>query len=64
MNSTIISRIAHNVGVSHTSVQNTFNLFQTGATIPFIARYRKEQTGSLDEVQLLAIKEQIDYYES
>ena len=38
-------------------VQNTINLFDEGGTVPFIARYRKEATGSLDEVQILDIKE-------
>jgi protein Tex len=37
--------------------QNTINLLDEGGTVPFIARYRKEATGSLDEVQILDIKE-------
>lgn len=50
--------IAHAVGVSERQVQNTIQLLDEGATVPFIARYRKEATGQLDEVQILAIKEQ------
>ncbi|WP_068702581.1 Tex family protein [Paludibacter jiangxiensis] len=38
-------------------VKNTIDLLEEGATIPFISRYRKERTGSLDEVQIAAIKE-------
>ncbi|WP_295962041.1 Tex family protein [uncultured Alistipes sp.] len=41
-------------------VQGTVRLLREGATIPFISRYRKEATGSLDEVQIGAIKEQLD----
>ncbi len=42
-------------------IQNTVRLFDEGNTIPFIARYRKEWTGGLDEVQLREIKERYDY---
>ncbi|MBI5008391.1 MAG: RNA-binding transcriptional accessory protein, partial [Bacteroidia bacterium] len=41
-------------------VENTIRLLDGGATIPFISRYRKEMTGSLDEVQLMHIKEEYD----
>ncbi len=44
------------------NVSNTIKLFEEGATIPFISRYRKEATGSLDEVQVGAIKELFDKY--
>lgn len=40
-------------------VDNTIDLLAEGATIPFIARYRKEVTGSLDEVQLAAIQQEL-----
>lgn len=43
-------------------IANSLALLQGGATIPFIARYRKEQTGELDEVELRALQEQFDYY--
>lgn len=42
-------------------VENTLSLFAEGATIPFIARYRKERTGSLDEIQLRDISERYGY---
>ena len=50
--------IAPIVGTSERQTQNTIQLLDEGATVPFIARYRKEMTGQLDEVQILAIKEQ------
>jgi len=40
-------------------VENTLRLLEMGDTIPFIARYRKEATGSLDEVQITEVKEQL-----
>ncbi|MBD3419855.1 MAG: RNA-binding transcriptional accessory protein, partial [Chitinivibrionales bacterium] len=43
-------------------VQNTLALFDEGATIPFIARYRKERTGSLDEIQIRELQHKYDYY--
>lgn len=50
-------RIAQTLKLPERSVQNTLVLLGDGATIPFIARYRKERTGSLDEVQLTQINE-------
>ncbi len=52
MENIILDRIAFNLNLPKKSVKNTVELFETGATIPFISRYRKEQTGSLDEVQI------------
>ncbi len=57
MNKQQIQIISNSVGVMTHQVQNTINLFDEGGTVPFIARYRKEATGSLDEVQILDIKE-------
>ena len=50
--SNIISRA---IGISERQVAAVLTLLDEGATIPFIARYRKEKTGSLNEVQLAAI---------
>ncbi|MGB0978572.1 MAG: Tex-like N-terminal domain-containing protein, partial [Croceimicrobium sp.] len=50
-------RISAHLSISEVQVQKTLNLISEGATIPFIARYRKEQTGSLDETQIAAIKD-------
>jgi len=50
-------RIAQALNLTEEQVRNTLNLLETGATIPFISRYRKEVTGSLDEVQIGNIKD-------
>ncbi len=52
-----ISRIAAELKLDEHQVQNVLNLLAEGSTIPFIARYRKERTGSLDEVVLTAIRD-------
>lgn len=58
MNATILNIIAQNLGIKENQVANTITLLNEGATVPFISRYRKERTGSLDEVQIQQIKEQ------
>ena len=55
--STYIDIIAKELSVQASSVKSTIELFEQGATVPFIARYRKEQTGSLDEVQIITIRD-------
>jgi uncharacterized protein len=55
-------RIALALGITESSVNKTIELLQEGATIPFIARYRKEVTGALDEVQLANIQTKWAYY--
>jgi len=50
-------RISRALQLTEEQVRNTLNLLETGATIPFISRYRKEATGSLDEVQIGNIKD-------
>ncbi|MBR5385712.1 MAG: RNA-binding transcriptional accessory protein [Bacteroidales bacterium] len=52
--------IAERLGLREKQVEGTLTLLDDGATIPFIARYRKERTGALDEVQIAAISEQND----
>lgn len=49
--------IARQTGITEKQVRNTIQLFEEGATLPFISRYRKEATGGLDEVQIGAIRE-------
>ena len=49
--------IASELSLSSENVNNALDLLAQGATIPFIARYRKEQTNSLDEIQLRNIWE-------
>jgi uncharacterized protein len=53
--------IAEELGLHRSSVERTLALFAEGATLPFIARYRKEVTGNLDEVQLGKIQERNEY---
>ncbi|MFN4146330.1 MAG: Tex family protein [Runella sp.] len=55
--------IAPLLGISQRQIENTISLLDDGATLPFIARYRKEMTGQLDEVQIAAIKEQYQKFE-
>lgn len=52
--------ISNMLSIPEKQVANTVQLLEEGATIPFISRYRKEMTGSLDEVQVGAIQEQYD----
>jgi uncharacterized protein len=52
--------IAGELQLATKQVENTIALFDEGATIPFISRYRKEMTGSLDEVAIANIKERYD----
>ena len=57
---TYISLISSRLGHHEWQVENTIRLIDDGATIPFISRYRKEMTGSLDEVQINHIKEEYE----
>ena len=57
-----ISHIAKQLNLSEKQVINTQALLDSGATIPFISRYRKESTGSLDEVQIADIQKLIQYF--
>lgn len=59
-NKIIASIIAKNLGLQGNAVTNTLVLLDEGCTIPFIARYRKERTGGLNEVQLASVSEQYD----
>jgi protein Tex len=55
-----IEFVARKLGLHEWQVENTIRLLDDGATIPFISRYRKEMTGSLDEVKLLNIKDEYE----
>lgn len=57
----IAQMIADELGVAERQVAVTMELLEEGATVPFIARYRKERTGGLDDVQLRALAERLDY---
>jgi uncharacterized protein len=54
-----IKILASRLGHHEWQVENTIRLLDDGATIPFISRYRKEMTGSLDEVQIAHIKDEV-----
>lgn len=61
MNEFIIKEIANELNIKVSQVENTLKLLSEGNTIPFIARYRKEVTGSLDEEQIRSINTVYDY---
>ncbi|MDD2899925.1 MAG: Tex family protein [Desulfuromonadaceae bacterium] len=58
----LISYIIDATGFKPFQVEHTVELLEEGATVPFIARYRKEHTGELDEVQIRTIEEQFSYF--
>lgn len=61
MDENIISLIAKELNISISQVKNTLELLEEGATVPFIARYRKERTKGLDEEQIRVIQENYAY---
>lgn len=61
VNQRIISRLATELGVRPEQVSATVELLDGGATVPFIARYRKEVTGALDDIQLRQLDERLRY---
>jgi uncharacterized protein len=58
----IITYIIEATSLKPFQVEHTVELLQEGATVPFIARYRKEHTGELDEVQIRTLEEQFTYF--
>ena len=58
----IVASVAKELNFKVSQVENTIKLFDEGATVPFIARYRKEVTGNLDEEQIRDVIEKITYY--
>ncbi len=58
----IFRSIGSELGIDAKWVSQTVELFEEGGTVPFIARYRKEATGSLDEVQIAAIRDRLDKF--
>ncbi len=53
-------KIAAELGIGRAQVVATAGLLGEGGTVPFISRYRKEATGSLDEVAIMAIRDRLD----
>lgn len=60
MNNGNIARVVKELSLTTKQVQATVALLEEGATVPFIARYRKEATGSLDEVVITTIRDRLD----
>jgi uncharacterized protein len=58
---TLLKKIATELALDPRSVSATLALFEEGNTLPFIARYRKEATGGLDEVQLRDVRDRAEY---
>ncbi|HWQ55570.1 MAG TPA: Tex family protein [Bryobacteraceae bacterium] len=58
----VLLHIGQQISVPLKSLVATIALFDEGATVPFIARYRKEVTGNLDEVQIRDIQEKLEYF--
>jgi len=58
----ILKNVASELKFGESQVENTIKLFDEGATVPFIARYRKEVTGNLDEEQIRDVIEKVTYY--
>lgn len=61
MNDSIIKSICNELGIKEYQVTNVLEMLSEGNTIPFIARYRKERTGSLNEEQIRTINEYYEY---
>jgi protein Tex len=58
----VLLHIAKLLEISLQNLVSTIALFDEGGTVPFIARYRKEATGNLDEVKILSIQEKLEYF--
>lgn len=63
MNPKHVALISAELGISQKQAENTMTLLAEGSTVPFISRYRKEQTGSLDEVQIGKVEDMKKRYE-
>lgn len=63
-NELLLNQLVKELKFSHKQVQNAINLLEDGNTVPFIARYRKEMTGALDEVQIRDIMERWHYLQN
>ncbi|THE10215.1 RNA-binding transcriptional accessory protein [Bacillus timonensis] len=63
-NDMMVKTIAKEIGITTKQVHSVINLLDEGNTVPFIARYRKELTGSLDEVQIKDVQEKWTYLQN
>ena len=62
MNEIVIKELSSELNIKTNQIEAVLNLLSEGATIPFIARYRKEATGALDENEIAKIEEKYRYY--
>lgn len=58
----VLLHVSQQAAVPLKSLVSTISLLDEGATVPFIARYRKEVTGNLDEVQIRTVQEKLEYF--
>ena len=61
MNDSIIKELSLELSIKETQITSVLKLLEEGATIPFIARYRKDVTGALDEESIRSIEEKYQY---
>ena len=59
MNDNRFESVSRELAIRPAQVAAVFSLLEGGATVPFIARYRKEATGELDEVQIAAVRDRL-----
>src|SRR5579883_2584595 len=62
LDSQILLHISQTLNLPLTGIRSVMGLLDEGSTVPFIARYRKEATGNLDEVQIRSIEEKLGYF--
>ena len=62
LSSQVLLHISKQLNISLKSLTATIALLDEGGTVPFIARYRKEATGNLDEVQIRDVQEKLEYF--
>jgi uncharacterized protein len=60
----LLGKVAAELTIPHKQVKSVISLLNEGNTVPFIARYRKEMTGALDEVQIRNIQERWQYIQN
>lgn len=63
-NEKIFQMLSSELSISTKQIQNVIALLEDGNTVPFIARYRKEQTGALNEVEIRNISERWQYIQN
>ena len=59
----IVENLTEQLDLKTAQIRQTVELLEGGATVPFIARYRKEKTGNLDEIQVRHIQERLQYFQ-